>query len=615
MGGVKESMKNRSSTLYTSPSGWDVELTRFKGLLDRWLDARLNTFFDLSIHGPEYRRYWSLVLGAGFVFLAFVIQAFFYFFPIFASARPFQLSAFLLFFVLTIARLITILFIPSFIAITMAGNYLADIFELKDPNAAWDFINELSLGGANEAIHIRDGRVSEESLNSPILLIGGPGRVLVEFDSAALFEQPDGTPHAIGLANARPDPEKDNFILEGFERLREPVINLRDQYIGNLSGEPMTVLGRSLDGIPVSASDVRGVFSIRRENDDDSSGPTIHSPYPFNPADIENLIYKQSVPVFTEGPYPSGQPPQWTNTMQGLIYGSLSEFMGQNNLAEFLTSIGDQELELSEFREDTILSNTLQYSSELPDPSTMNSPKPKFHPRTELSNTFTKYKDGFSKRAHARGLELHWIGVGTWKMPDDLSSEIVNDQHLEAWRINRQNTDASTLKYLESVESEAYYNEKARLIQNVPFAAHQKNQLKYSDKKILMESLLQDYWEQLGEALEIYYKNGIRSIDLETIEKAVLKIERLLKITHGPHMIGDSTMSKVHSKPGQMDQDAPPAPASRSEADQYRALLGKLEGNTKVAEGMIANESRRHSNLSREELIKRIVDRFESYGR
>ena len=497
----------------------------------------------------------------------------------------------------------------------MAGNYLADIFELKDPEVAWDFIRELSVGGANEYIHIRDGKISEESLNSPVLLIGGPGRVLVEFDLAALFEKPDGTPHVIGLANARPDPERDNFVLDGFERLRSPVINLRDQYIGNPSGEPMMVLGRSLDGIPVSASDVRGVFSVHRVNDEDSLGPSIHTPYPFNPTDIENLIYKQSVQVLTEGPYPSGLLPPWTNTMQGLIHGSLSEFMGQNNLAEFLTSIGSLELELSEFREDTILSNTLQYTSELPEQSTLDLSKPKFHPRTELSDRFTKYKDGFLKRAKSRGLELHWIGVGTWKMPDEFSSEIINDQHLEAWRINRQNADNSTNKNLESAAEEAYFNEKARLIQNIPLASHQKNQTKYSDRDVLVECLLQDFWEQLGDALEIYYKNGIRSTDLETIEDAVLKIERLLRITQGQHMIGNSTMSKVHKKPAQLDKDAPPAPASRSEAEQYRSLLSKLEGNTKVAEGMIANEARRHSNLSREELIKQIVSRFESYGR
>jgi hypothetical protein len=607
-------MNTKGRPLYKPPSGWAIELNRSKELINRWLDYQLNKFFDLSILGPDYRRYWTLALGAGFVAIAFVAHTILYFFPLLTSAQPFQPSELPLFFILTIARLVIILFIPSYIAITMAGNYLADVFELKDKTVAWTFIRELSLGGANEIIHIRDGKISEESLNSPVLLIGGPGHVFVEFDSAALFEKPDGTPHVIGLANAKPDPQKDNITLEGFERLREPIITLRDQYIGNPSGEPMTIFSRSLDGIPVSATDIRGVFSVRREPTENSPMPTIQTPYPFNPTDIENLIYKQTVPVMTEGPYPSGQPPLWTNTMQGLIYGSLSEFMGQNNLADYLTSIGASELELSEFREDTILSNTLQYSNELPEASEQDISKPKFHSRSELSERFMRYTDGFSKRARERGLELHWIGVGTWKMPDEIPNEVINDQHLEAWRINRENADRSTFKTLDSIADEAYLNEKARLIQNIPLAAHQKNQAKYSDKDVLIECLLQDYWEQLGDALQIYYKNGNHSADLETMEKAVLKLERILKIT-GQHVIGGSSISKVRSKTEPLEQDAPPAPSSRSEADQYQRLLSKLEGNYKVAEGMIANESRRHSDLNREELIKRIVTRFERYGR
>jgi hypothetical protein len=608
-------MRKSRASLYKPPSGWEVEINRFKELVNRWLDFQLNKVFDLSIHGPDYRRYWTLALGAGFVAGAFFVHAFLYFSPIFATGQQFQLSVLPAFFIETIVRLVIILFIPTFIAITLAGNYLADIFELKDTTIAWDFIKELSLGGANEILHIRDGKISEDSLNSPILLIGGPGRILVEFDSAALFETPDGTPNVIGLANANPDPRTDNFTLEGFERLREPIINLRDQYIGNLSSEPMTVFSRSLDGIPVSATDVRGVFSVHREQAEYSPIPSIETPYPFNPRDIENIIYKQSVPVLTEGPYSSGLPPQWTNSMQGLIYGSLSEFMSQNNLAEYLTSIGALELELSEFREDTILSNTLQFSSEVPDSSDQDNTKPKFHPRSELSDRFTKYTEGFSKRARERGLELHWIGVGTWKMPDEITNELINDQHLEAWRINRENADRSTFKSLESVAEEAYFNEKARLILNTPLSAHQKNQTKYSDKDVLIECLLQDYWEQFGDALQIYYKNDDYSEDLETIEKAVIKLERFLNITQGQHMIGGSSMSKVRTKSGTIDQETPPAPATRSEAEQYRKLLSKLEGNYKVAEGMIANEAGRHPELIREELIIKIVNRFERYGR
>jgi hypothetical protein len=81
-------------------------------------------------------------------------------------------------------------------------------------------------------------------------------------------------------------------------------------------------------------------------------------------------------------------------------------------------------------------------------------------------------------------------------------------------------------------------------------------------------------------------------------------------------VIGGSTLSKVRREPEPaMDEDAPPAPASKLEAEQYRILLSRLDGNWKVAEGMIAHEGRRHPGLDRIELIRRIVARFERYSR
>ena len=377
----------------------------------------------------------------------------------------------------------------------------------------------------------------------------------------------------------------------------------------------MTVVSRSLDGIPVSATDVRGMFSVRRRKAEDVSVSTIQAPYPFDPEDIERLIYKQAVPVLTEGPFASGQPGPWSATMQSLIRGSLVEFMGQHRLGDFLAGIGSLESDLSEFREDSIVSTTLRYSTDLPDATGQASSKGKFHPRTELIDRFMKTTDGFAQRARERGLELHWIGVGTWKMPDELSDERVKEQHFEAWRLNRENTERSAAEAVQAISDEAYINEKLRLIQDVPLAAHQKNQAKYSDKNVLVECLLQDYWEQMGDALEAHYQSGAPSPELEALEKAILRIERLLKVPRG-HVIGGGTMSKVRRESASgMSDDAPPAPSSRFEAEQYRALLGKLDGDYRVAEGMIANEARRHPELERAELIRRIVARFERHGR
>ncbi len=600
---------------YRSPSAWEFERRRFKSLLGRWLAHQLDKFFDLTIHGPGYRRYRILALGVAFIAAAFVVHILLDIYPILAPTHQISLSSISIFFVVTVSRLLLILLIPAYLAIHMAGNYLADIFELKDRTVAWRFISELSLGGVGEVLHIREGKVAEEDRDSPILLIGGPGRVQVEFDSAALFEKPDGRPHVTGPTGRKSEPgREEQAILEGFERLREPIINLRDQYIGNPSAEPMTVVSRSLDGIPVSATDVRVVFSVCRDDGQDLEQAIRDKPYLFNPQSVQDLVYQQSMSVLTEGPHPSSLPPPWTNTMQALVRGAISEFMSQNRLSEYLASIGSLEIEMSEFREDTILRQTLQYSGEAPDRTSENITKPKFHPRSELSERFKKYAGGFSKRTRERGMELQWIGVGTWRIPDEIASEVINDQHLEAWRMSRDNAARANPQALEAAAEEAYLNERLRLMRSVPLAAHRNNETKYTEREKLIKALLQDYWEQLGDALEAHYKKGTRPAELDEIEKAVIRIERLLNIPGG-HTLGGS-LSKVHrTPPAPMGEDAPPAPASTAEAAQYRTLLGKLDGDYKVAEHMIANESRRYPTLIREELIERIVKRLERYGR
>lgn len=605
-------VNGRRRRVYQPASGWQVESARFKVLLGRWLEYWLSHFFDLTVRGPGIRRSWTMMLAVGFVVGGFILHTILHYIPILTPVRPFVLADVPVFFIVTVLRLVILLFIPAFIAITLAGNYLADIFELKDPSVAWDYIGNLSLGSNNYVIHIRDGKVSEESLNSPALLIGGPGLVIAEFDSAVLFEKPDGTPHVIGLASAVPDSaEHPNIVLDGFERLREPIINLRDQYIGSPSGQPMTVVSRSLDGIPVSATDVRGMFSVRRQKVNDVAVSSIQAPYPFDPQDIERLIYKQAVPVQTEGPYASGQTAPWTAAMQAAIRNSLIEFMSQHKLGEYLAGTGSLESDLSQFREDTIVSTTLRYSNDLPDGTGQTPSRARFHPRTELIDRFMRATDGFAQRARERGLELHWIGVGTWRMPNELTDDLIKEQHLDAWRLNRENTDRSSPETVESITSEAYFSEKLHLIQNVPLDSNQKNRAKYTDKNVLIECLLQDYWEQMGDALNEFYQSGDSPVEYEGLERALLRIERLLKIPRG-HMLGGGTFSKVRREPEpSMSDDAPPAPSSKYEAEQYRRLLRVVNGETKVAEGLITNEARRHPGVERAELIRRIVSRHE----
>src|SRR5262249_39195845 len=151
----------------------------------------------------------------------------------------------------------------------------------------------------------------------------------------------------------------------------------------------------------------------------------------------------------------------------------VGEFMGENNLSEYLASFGAPEVELAESQERTIQFQRYELTADqsaTTDPPVI--PQPKFHPRTELSSIFSQLSNRFTKRAHDRGVDLNWIGVGTWKIPDKIASDIVSGQHVQAWQINRDNVARGSEPALEAVFNEAYLAQKVRLIQNVPLAAY-----------------------------------------------------------------------------------------------------------------------------------------------
>ena len=601
-------------------SGLQVERQRLRSLLQQYLTFQLNRLFELTARGAVYRRLRILFYVLLFAVISFgahlVLQLQF---PTSAVSSG-NLNALLPAAFVTAVRIILIVGIAASLGLQAAGRFLADVFELKDARIAWRFIGNLSTGTRTEVLHLRQGRIGESEQNSLILQIGGPGRVFVDYDTVALFEKPDGTPHVVGCADG-PDAAGGGLtagiVLEGFERLREPIISLRDQYIGNPSGEPLTVVGRSRDGMPISVTDVRGVFSVRRKATSAEDSGLAEHPFPCRARDIENLIYNQTVPVQTAGDHASGPTGDWTTGMHVLIRESLREFMSQNRLAEFLAGVGAHETERSEFRADTILTKTMQVSSEIPEHgSSAATAAPRFHPRTELSSKFKKYGSEFSTLAQESGMELHWIGVGTWKMPDESSEAVVSEKHLEAWRMNRENAQRSDSLALEQVAESALLEAKLRLVQEVPIARHQMNRMRYSDRTVLMECMLQDFWDQLGDALDLHYRMGSPSADLVELEEAVLQVESLLHLSQLGHVLGGGTMSRVRQRTEwSASSDGPPAPRSRAEAEKYQLLLSKLRGDYRVAEAMIVNERRRHGELNREQLIARIVERFERHGK
>ena len=74
----------------------------------------------------------------------------------------------------------------------------------------------------------------------------------------------------------------------------------------------------------------------------------------------------------------------------------------------------------------------------------------------------------FAEEAARRGVEIKWIGGGTWELPD----AIVPQRHLEAWKLSRENLLRSSPAALQQVSQESQVAELARLVEEVPVATY-----------------------------------------------------------------------------------------------------------------------------------------------
>ncbi|MCI0550967.1 MAG: hypothetical protein L0287_08425 [Anaerolineae bacterium] len=352
------------------------------------------------------------------------------------------------------------IFLASFfIALQSAAIYLADVFELEDVGVARKFVWGVALSGSNEVIRVTQGDILDVHRETPTFLIGGPGIVVVDLDSVALFEKSNGMPHVIGPGAA---------TLDGFERFRE-AIDIRDHYVDLRDQDPRSqaVKSRSRDGIPITATDVRLMFSIYR-----GQGARLAAalPYPFSKEAVEQIIYKASSRVTPDLPNPSTYEFSWINNMIGLIRANLGGFMNQHNLTVYLASTGMPEFEKAKQREEAIAEQVQQLTQGTEEPPKAKEvmPPPKFTPRYEITNLFTQFAEEFTKSARNRGVELHWIGVGTWKTYID----IIPEKHLEAWKLSQENAKNSNPFVIKIVEEEAIIEKTATLIQSVPINAY-----------------------------------------------------------------------------------------------------------------------------------------------
>ncbi len=386
---------------------------------------------------------------------------------------------------------------PFLLARQMVSIYLQDIFELDHTRVAREYIMHASLGSDYERLTIGAGTIDPKYLESPLLQIGGPGRVQVELDSAALFEKVDGACRVIG-----PTVGKSRYIfIEGFERLRD-VIDLRD-----LQTSPMTTLSRSRDGIPVYAKDVRMVYSVERG----SQKPTMEKPYPFSEEAVRQLVYRQLSFVTRGQPrvvslddYRKQTSRRWSGTMPVLISSALGDFVSEHDLSEFLANIGSLEVEtLKQMDADIQMTDSTAAAGQNEEgrqPGKI--PPAEFTSRSKLTSLFYDFAYGFSKKAGNRGVQLEWVGVGTWGTP--ASADFVNKNHLEAWRISRENFLRGHARTLDRLREDARLQNLQMLVNKVILEAYRAGRSENLPSERIVHKLLIAYRQQLLAAYDLY---------------------------------------------------------------------------------------------------------------
>jgi hypothetical protein len=593
-----------SATSQKAQSAFQRELEDFKKQFARMANCLLNRVFDLSVKGSQRRKQMliMLFLGTGVLFTltayslgdwrAEIGRLLQYFFNLsYAQQNPDTVTQFFEFTFGAILSPRTLRYLPIFIlpfilALQSAAIYLADIFELSDTKVARKFILQVALGGGSETLHIKNGDVVEKDRNSPIFQIGGPGKVTVELDSVALFEKPDGKPHLIDSTKTS------NNILEGFERYRK-ALDLRDQFLELSERDKSSVIERSLDGMWIKATDVRLLYRVYR----DKLKPSLEQPYPYIKEAVFKLIYNGESRVPRDGTplqkskdaqdsdklYPSA--PQMV-TIDGLIRAELGKFMRKHKLTRYLSSYGQPEYETALKREEEITKiRSLVADPKDPVESEKVPSPPKFESRPKITSLFTEFTSEFTREAIKRGVDLQWIGIGTWKSLDD----IIPEKHIEAWKISMENLSNGSESAIEKLGQDTKTQKKIQLIQDVPSARFKKDRANGMDYDFIVQNLLLAYREQLVKVKELLEESG-RPVPKE-ISYAINYIDSVLKYI----WVGKG--------------DVPP-PSTISEETWYELLLQITGKDRKRVERLIENERKIAPGAERKELIRRAIIRL-----
>jgi hypothetical protein len=474
------------------------------------IDQFINFLFNTTEQGGETRRWLFIIVSAGlWAFFAYINQP-----PHFGEDRfaDFISYPFETLFHPEVFRHVLVSGLTFWLAIQLAASYLDDVFELNDPNIAESYILKASLANRYQSIEVKEGKINRKK-DSTIVRIGGPGLVRVHFDSAALFEKLDGEPTVITA-------EDGLIALDRFERLRRTFL-LRDHI------DETSIQSHTRDGIAVGADGVRIKFHIHREEvadekatnnqDSEKKKKKRKIPYPIVRSAVKTLVYDEKItkwinPIslrYDEGNASPEMPHPESLEIKSLpIQAKIKDFISERTLGEFLASISEPEIRSRIEDTQELESEAMQLTGEVPiependEEEEIVTVSGKFYPRDEITEIIYSGNDQQDKLK--TGLELDWIDIGTWVLPENAQKIVM--QHEIAWELALENITNRSPQMEMSIKGKSRVKALQEFLRELIFS-FETNRYS-SEKSETIRKLLFLYSQMLLQAQEIFRKNA-----------------------------------------------------------------------------------------------------------
>lgn len=387
-----------------------------------------NLLFDLTDAGADFRNRWRALF---FLFVWLVLSGIAMAATVF-TAQETQHRYVLI--AMSFLKYLPLIGVANSLARLKAAKYLNDVYELDNEDIAAAFLEEAAFGQAHHKITIKNGKIKDEDIHSPLILIGGPGYVQVNLDNAALLEKANGEPDVIYPRTAA-------WRLGSFERLREigdpedelkreyAIINLREQIFRIPS-----VRSRTKDGIPVEARDIKATFNVLHQQKQNRAAAQDGEDFAFDENAVRTLVYKQTTITPKQTNLSDAGFP-WNMTIIPLIIEEIEQVISSHTSNEIVASIGQKEIESIMAAEQTAAQMRVEITGKQPATTggggAANAVARSIS-RAAIAERF--YHPPFTDKAANLGVHLNWIDVGTWEAAAPIREKIKN-----AWKTASEN--------------------------------------------------------------------------------------------------------------------------------------------------------------------------------